>query len=83
MEEEPRSNVLTGSRRGLLMRWQKRDQKIFTWHKWFAWYPIDMGTTDHDNNYYFTKVVWLETVERRAKGYWSGFNWEYRLEGDK
>lgn len=39
-------------------RRQERD-RFCVWHKWFAWFPVRVGTND---------CRWLEMVERRAKG---------------
>lgn len=37
------------------------------WHKWFAWYPVRIGSRD---------CRWLETVERRKDS--PHYIWEYR-----
>ncbi len=37
------------------MRWS--DEKP-EWRRWFAWYPVRIGTTH----------VWLETIERKEMG---------------
>jgi hypothetical protein len=41
---------------------------IFDWHKWFAWYPVEV----FDPRYPSARIVaWLEPVRRkRAKGQW-------------
>lgn len=36
------------------MRWTPNSPEYFQWHRWFAWYPVQVGDT----------WVWLETVER-------------------
>lgn len=54
-------------------RYQKRCEeidRIESWHKWFAWYPVRISTLER---------AWLETVER--KGTWFsqlGWSFEYR-----
>lgn len=53
--------------------WQERTALRECWHRWFAWYPVRVGTRD---------CRWLETIERRGK-YWAfyggaGWDWEYR-----
>ena len=46
--------------------------RVTTWHRWFAWYPVFIGTGD---------TRWLETVERR-RSYCSAYSgdgpWYYR-----
>lgn len=37
------------------------------WHKWFAWYPVQIGSRD---------CRWLETLERRITI--PRYLWEYR-----
>lgn len=46
---------------GCNMRWkyetrEQREDRLATWHKYFAWYPIGIDGTYH----------WLEYVERRV-----------------
>lgn len=38
------------------MRFKKKTFK--DWHKWFAWYPVELGNGDK---------IWLETVMRRGE----------------
>jgi hypothetical protein len=51
----------------------KQKARLGQWHRWFAWFPVDiaLGTT-----------VWLETVERRMEYQTcyadSGWEKEYR-----
>lgn len=40
-------------------RRQQEWQRFCTWHKWFAWYPVRVGSGD---------CRWLEYVERKASG---------------
>lgn len=40
-----------------------RVYKDRTWKKWFAWYPVKCGTTNHIRG-----TAWLETVEYREVG---------------
>ena len=62
------------------MRWEKKCKIIktradlFTWHTWFAWFPVIVGTTEGNKNI----KVWLEPVERMM--YRDG--WIYRIEGE-
>jgi hypothetical protein len=60
------------------MIWKlKLPKNYHVWHPWFAWYPVDLWT---DGDEGLSRVrVWLETIERRRVGYWSGYDWEYRL----
>jgi len=41
------------------------------WHKWFAWFPVRVGSHD---------CRWLEHVERRGEWseYWDTWSYEYR-----
>ena len=51
------------------MRWAcRRPSHIFTWHRWFAWYPVVVDD----------QWTWLETVEQRwdYNDYYSW--WKYR-----
>lgn len=53
------------------MRWSTWEEKrayLYEWHQWFAWHPVVVGT----------EWVWLERVERRARSYWGGPNFEYQ-----
>lgn len=34
------------------------DDRLATWHRWCAWYPVRLGSHD---------VRWLETIERRLE----------------
>lgn len=57
---------MVGARyRGEEMRWDMRKRQV--WHRWFAWYPVEV------DNY----IVWLQYAERRYD-YWGRFS-EYRL----
>lgn len=43
-----------------------------TWHRWFAWRPVEVGKND---------CRWLETVERKGEligVFHPHFIWEYR-----
>ena len=39
-----------------------------TWHRWFAWYPVEVGDS----------TVWLEFVERKGTWCYDGLEWAYR-----
>lgn len=39
-------------------REDKKFREAIQWHKWFAWYPVQIGDND---------CRWLETVERRSE----------------
>lgn len=54
------------------MRWPRpRPQDPSMWHKWFAWYPVDLDELDC--------VAWLETVWRRSTGAgMNGLCWDYK-----
>lgn len=39
---------------------QERQERLETWHRWFAWCPIRMGSHD---------CRWLEYVWRKGKFY--------------
>lgn len=59
---------------------KQKCERLKVWHKWFAWYPVEMTEK-------LGEVRWLETVERR-KGWYSGFGssgwWtEYREVSDE
>lgn len=43
-----------------------------TWTKWFAWYPVCIGSKP-------TTLVWLERVERRLIQLGCDDMWEYRF----
>jgi hypothetical protein len=56
--------------------WQEKRELEASWHPWFAWYPVRVGSHD---------CRWLEVIER--KGTWNGsrynyagcgLHWEYR-----
>lgn len=49
-------------------RWQKRWNRGNNWHKWFAWYPVEIDG----------RVYWLECLERKRAYGWAGCYWEYR-----
>ena len=53
--------------------WEERIAAKEKWHRWFAWYPVRVGSGD---------CRWLETVERIGKFHiWPGdchWTWEYR-----
>lgn len=45
------------------------DVRDGAWHRWFAWYPVTVGT----------EWVWLEWVERRCVEWnYAGETWECR-----
>lgn len=50
-------------------------KNAFEWHRWFAWYPVDVGT----------RRVWLRTIMRRKQVNKSMnftadiYYWEYKL----
>lgn len=52
-----------------LRRYHRRGYHLDQWHRWFAWYPVNVGCD---------RVVWLETVERRQVGEDDGLHWQYR-----
>ena len=37
--------------------WEEKKAAKEKWHKWFAWYPIRIGSKD---------CRWLETIERKG-----------------
>lgn len=39
---------------------QKLLRSLYGWHKWFAWYPVQLDTE---------RWAWLETVERKLSIY--------------
>lgn len=41
------------------MIWKNKDYSI--WHRWFAWYPIQMKIDDEWH------TVWLQFIERRNR----------------
>lgn len=56
-----------------------RREYIQKWHRWYAWYPVDVSRESEPD------VRWLEYVERRADVYcnhWTSSyekeKWEYR-----
>jgi hypothetical protein len=55
------------------LRYRYKLEKRKSWHKWFAWHPVRVS---------FSKVAWLETVERRLRPEdWAAiewWRWEYR-----
>jgi hypothetical protein len=60
--------------------WRSRYVSAVNWHTWFAWFPVRLTTPPS----YPTVKVWLQNVQRRAKG-WSLLDgdgppiYEYRL----
>ena len=56
------------------MRWQLRPlQRREEWHRWFAWRPANIEGTN--------TFVWLETVERQLRHFYTGSDWFYREVG--
>lgn len=49
--------------------WEEKAEAIMKWHRWFAWFPVTVGSKD---------CRWLEYVERRAFLLWDEVVWEYR-----
>ena len=46
-----------------------------TWHKWFAWYPVEVGTTGEGENQRTVKV-WLQYIERKKTS--RRASWQHR-----
>jgi hypothetical protein len=51
------------------MRWAHKDVK--QWHKWFAWYPVQLDDASK-------QWVWFETIERKLVDQWWDDCWFYR-----
>jgi hypothetical protein len=66
------------------LRWEKKQERRkarYHWHRWFAWYPVQLGSHD---------CRWLEYVERRdinieyqfdsywRKNFLRDYVWDYR-----
>ncbi len=57
---------------------QARIEKLSIWHRWFAWYPVQIPEEKC--------WVWLETIQRRLYytsrevGFqtFSGYDWKYK-----
>lgn len=49
----------------------ERYERLSEWHRWFAWYPVRVGSHD---------CRWLEYVERRASLDWAArvIYWHHR-----
>lgn len=45
----------------------------YTWHKWFAWYPVIVE--DRDTR----ELVWFSTVSRCRIDTFGESHWEYRF----
>ena len=63
------------------MKWTTHVQDRHQWHRWLAWYPVDVSY--EEDNALWIRWAWLETVERRDidswdDGYGIGPLWEYR-----
>jgi hypothetical protein len=58
------------------MRWIKKPyvDTRRKWHKWFAWYPVEVKK-EMD----FSKMVWLEFVERQVLDWESEYNHRLRV----
>lgn len=57
--------------------WEKYYERMFKWHRIFAFSPKWCCKTEH--------YVWLQFIERRAIFYFSrrgAFEWEYREVGE-
>lgn len=52
------------------MIWTTKYSKKFNWHKWFAWFPVNIGDD---------KMLWWERVERRKQANREFIYWEYKL----
>jgi hypothetical protein len=50
------------------MKWKYRNK--YSWHKWFAWYPVRIGDLLKGED-----VVWMQTIERKKTQY----SYDYRL----
>ena len=62
------------------MAWLAEVNRRKGWHKWFAWYPVRIGSyVGYSSS--GNMECWLENVERRIA--WEqecgGFTYEYRL----
>jgi hypothetical protein len=52
-------------------RWYQKNKPKEDWDKWFAWYPVTVGS---QSGHYIK--VWFGYVERRSFYPWN--SWEYR-----
>lgn len=52
----------------------KKPQDPYIAHKWFAWYPVQIGETPETR-----KWAWLQTVIRCAQGHYDGYDWVHEL----
>ncbi len=52
-------------------KWEEEKAHKRQWHKWFAWYPVQVGKGDYR---------WLETVYREGTLIvgWEDYYWMYR-----
>lgn len=65
------------------MRWSQNKTNEFKWHRWFAWYPVQVPLFEEysDQDVYKYEWVWLEEVERQyfyTSSQGDG-DWYYRL----
>lgn len=57
------------------MRWQVKreaDDPLCRWHKWFAWYPVQIGV----------HWCWLEYVHRKLTWEYCGYGATYQIRGE-
>ncbi len=55
-----------------MRRIKKQQMDRYQWHRWFAWFPVDVESE------HLIERVWWEDVERRMVGARGGDYWEYR-----
>ena len=57
-----------------------RMDRLESWHRWFAWYPVRLQQREHAGKWeYSTSIVWLEIVSRKKVGVSeNGYTYEYR-----
>jgi len=56
----------------------KEHNRLSVWHKWFAWYPVEVMTQVTDTKVFET-IVWLSYIERKLNQTAYDDWWEYRL----
>ncbi len=53
--------------------WKVKEKRLSNWHRWFAWYPINIEIGEKEC------IFWLQYVQRRSLGWNLGYMWEYKL----
>jgi hypothetical protein len=59
------------------MKFNTRSTDLFEWHRWFAWYPVQL-IREYNVGEIHTRWAWFEWVEKRWRGSWGGIYTEYR-----